>query len=275
MHYRNKKLFDVQNKVDKINQTSVTDSEKFSSYASLCELASIDDAVFNNFRRSRVLAEVFDHVTLEFGKEYVSEILKYGEITGQIINVLKKIDSLGNPRKYLFKPFGMFSPTLLRYLKVYLDLEFYFGPLQKFQISEIGIGFGGQASLIGLQDPPRNYSFFDIPPVLTLAEKFMNKLNVPGSYEFLDGRKPIEKISDLVISNYAFSELTRSVQEIYLQNLILKSARGYITWNSLSERELSGYNLAELIRLIPNSQIIPERPYTGSGNVIIIWGHKQ
>ena len=103
----------------------------------------------------------------------------------------------------------------------------------------------------------------------------MNKLNVPGSYEFLDGRKPIEKISDLVISNYAFSELTRSVQEIYLQNLILKSARGYITWNSLSERELSGYNLAELIRLIPNSQIIPERPYTGSGNVIIIWGHKQ
>jgi hypothetical protein len=275
MQNRNKKLFIVKNKTDKVSQTSVTDSDNFSSYASLCEMASMDDYIFNNFRRSRVLVEVFDHVTLEFGKEYVSEILKYGEFTNQFIEVLNKIDNLGNPRKYFFKPFGLFSPTLLRYLKVYLDLEFYFGPLQKLQIAEIGVGFGGQASLIGLQDPPQCYSFFDIPPVLMLAEKFIHKLNIPGSHEFFDGRKPVETVSDLVISNYAFSELTRNMQEIYLQNLILNSSRGYITWNSLSEHELSGYKLAELVRLLPNSQIIPERPYTGNGNAIIIWGHKQ
>jgi putative sugar O-methyltransferase len=270
----NKKLFNVENKREKINQTSFTDSDKLAQYPWLCELASTDDRIFKKFRRSHILVEVLDHVSLKLGKEYVTEILKYGPFTNEYIKVLNKIDNIGNPRRYYFKPFGTFSPTLLRYLKVYLDLEFYFGSLQKFKIVEIGVGFGGQASLIGLQDKPKNYWCFDIPPVLMLAEKVVDKLKVPGTYEFFDGRKPVEKISDLVISNYAFSELTRDVQEIYLQNIILKSPRGYITWNNISEHEFAGYSLAELVRLLPGSQIIPERPYTGSGNAIIIWGHK-
>jgi len=275
LHSRNKKLFNVENKREKINQTSFTDSDKMASYPWLCELASTDDHIFNKFRRSQILVEILDHVSLKLGKEYIIEILKYGQFTDEFIKVLNKIDNLGNPRKYYFKPFGTFSPTLLRYLKVYLDLEFYFGSLQKFQIAEIGVGFGGQASLISLQDKPENYWLFDIPPVLTLAEKFINKLNAPGTYEFFDGRKPVEKIPDLVISNYAFSELTRDTQKKYLQNIILKSPRGYITWNNISEIEFAGYSLAEIVRLLPSSQIIPERPYTGSGNAIIIWGHKQ
>ena len=61
------------------------------------------------------------------------------------------------------------------------------------------------------------------------------------------------------------------MQDRYINNVILNSSRGYITWNPLSQRDLGGYQSAELIKLIPNSQIFPEKPLTYNGNVIIVW----
>jgi len=179
---------------------------------------------------------------------------------------------VGEPRKFKFKPYGIFSPTLLRYLKVYTDLEKNFGSLKNLNIAEIGIGFGGQASCISLLSKPLSYTFYDIPPVLELTQKFMKEIAAPGNFTFFDGRNPEPFDPDLVISNYAFSELNRDLQDKYLKNVVLKSTRGYITWNNLSEQILGGYSLAELIRVIPNSQIRPEIPNTSECNSIIVWG---
>jgi hypothetical protein len=77
---------------------------------------------------------------------------------------------------------------------------------------------------------------------------------------------------DLVISNYAFSELSRELQKQYLENVILPSKRGYITWNSSSVGHEKCYSIDELVRAIPNSRIKAEVPNTGVGNVIIFWG---
>jgi putative sugar O-methyltransferase len=160
-------------------------------------------------------------------------------------------------------------------LKVHTDLERNFGSLKNFTIVEIGIGFGGQASLISLLDKPLSYIYYDIPPVLELAQKFTKELNVPGNFTFIDGRNPKPSKPDLVISNYAFSELNRDVQDQYLKNVVLSSPRGYITWNNLSAENFGGYSLAELIRLIPNSQIHPEKPNTSESNAIIVWGFES
>lgn len=78
-----------------------------------------------------------------------------------------------------------------------------------------------------------------------------------------------------MISNYAFSELTREVQDIYLDRVILKSQSGYITWNSLSYDMMDGYALNELLEKIPNSFTIPEEPLTSPNNCIIVWGTKK
>jgi hypothetical protein len=227
---------------------------------------------FKKFRSSRVIVEALDHVTIEQGNGYISEILKYSSWPEKFTKVLVQIDNVGRPRKFRFRPYGTFSPTLLRYLKVYIDLEKNFGSLKNLNIAEIGIGFGGQASLIGLLDKPLSYIFYDIPPVLELAQKFTEELEVPGSFTFIDGRNPKSSNPDLVISNYAFSELNREIQDQYLKNVILRSPRGYITWNNLSAEDLGGYSLAELIRLIPNSQIHPDKPNTRESNAIIVWG---
>jgi putative sugar O-methyltransferase len=268
-----RQLFDIQAKDEfRVGDSSITDSSTLATYPSLCGSAARNFETFKKFRSSRVLVEALDHVSIEQGNSYISEILKSGPWSEEFTKVLLQIDKVGNPRKFKFKPYGTFSPTLLRYLKVYKDLENNFGSLNTLKIAEIGIGFGGQASLISLLSNPSSYTLYDLPPVLELAQKFMNEIDAPGNFTFFDGRNPEPFDSDLVISNYAFSELNRDVQDQYLQNVVLKSPRGYITWNNLSEQTFGGYSLAELIRVIPNSQIRPEKPNTSECNAIIVWG---
>ena len=266
-------MFDIQVSEEfQVGNSSITDSDMFASYPSLCGSAVKNSEIFKKFRSSRVMVDALDHVSIEQGNGYIAEILKYTSWSEKFTKVLVEIDKVGEPRKFRFRPYGTFSPTLLRYLKVYTDLKRNFGSLQNLNIVEIGIGFGGQASLISLLDKPLSYIYYDLPPVLELAQKFTKVLNVPGNFTFIDGRNPKPSKPDLVISNYAFSELNRDVQDQYLKNVVLSSPRGYITWNHLSAENLGGYSLAELIRLIPNSQIFPEKPITSESNAIIVWG---
>jgi len=111
---------------------------------------------------------------------------------------------------------------------------------------------------------------YDLPPVLDLTKKFLNRSGVAASTFFLDGTNPsLARPADLLISNYAFSELTRAIQLAYLENVIAKTPKGYITWNSLSR---DGLSPEELLSLIPGSKLLEEQPKTHRDNVIIVWG---
>ncbi len=82
----------------------------------------------------------------------------------------------------------------------------------------------------------------------------------------------IQKDYDLVISNYAFTELPRPVQDIYLQKVILNSKRGYITYNEITPIEFKSYTSDELVAMIPGSKVFKEVPLTHPKNCIIVWG---
>jgi hypothetical protein len=270
--FRNRRLIAVPaQKEFEVKGTSITDSSLLASYPTLCARAASDDLVFNSFRRAAVLVEALDHVSIQQGSEYLREVVKLDGWNANSKRVIESIDSIGQPIRFRFSKFGTFSPTLLRYLKVFLEIEKEIGPMEAKTIAEIGVGFGGQASLVHMMTQPSQYIFYDIPPVLNLVNRFTSELNVIGNFIYNDGRTPIISNPDVVISNYAFSELSRPIQEEYLNNVILRSKSGYITWNSLSAEKLDGYTLADLVKMIPNSEILPERPYTAEGNAIIVW----
>jgi hypothetical protein len=271
--FRNRRIFDIQfSEKFPVFGSSITDSESVPSYATLCGIAAEEDEIFKKFRSARPIITALDHVSLDLGEKYLAEILNYGPWQEAYKRAINQIDSLGEPKIYSFKPFGKFSPTLLRYLKVYLDLNKYFGPLENYRISEIGVGFGGQACLINLLDTTTQYNLYDIPPVLQLAEKFIGQNHVLGGFSFNDGRNPVAVDSDLVISNYAFSEINPTVQKLYIESVILNSPRGYMTWNLLSEERLGGYSLERFVDLLPNYKILEENPLSGEGNKILVWG---
>jgi hypothetical protein len=233
--------------------------------------ANSDEQVFARFRRNREFRQILEHVSKRQGKKYLSLIdNKYKSQT--IIQFLKRQSQIGRPFTCRYPKIGQVSPTSLRYLKVFSDLEGLFGSLDELAIGEIGVGFGGQASLIATLAKVSKYHVFDLPEVLSLNQRFFHSLNLNDRFNFHDGRDPIQQSLDLVISNYAFSELTRPVQKMYLENVILNSKRGYVTWNDIAYKNFQSFSLKELFDMIPNSRIIEENPLTWPGNVIIVWG---
>lgn len=121
----------------------------------------------------------------------------------------------------------------------------------------------------------RSYSLIDLPEVLPLAERYLSNFENSEKLQFIDGTTDIDfaETYDLAISNYAFSELTREVQDHYLAKVLLKSRFGYLTWNEMAHSELDGYGIEEVIERLPGKpEVIAEAPLTGEGNCIIIWG---
>lgn len=79
----------------------------------------------------------------------------------------------------------------------------------------------------------------------------------------------------MVISNYAFSELNRDMQNFCLENIIDHTSSGYIMWSLLSYKILGGYSVDELLNRIKGSFVIEEQPLTYKGNCIIVWGVRE
>lgn len=258
-----------------ITNTSLTDSDLYKDYSSFCSTAAKDNKVFSEFRTYKEIIDVLDHVTLEKAHGYLKEIKKYSNWNEDFSHTLNYIDSIGDPFTYKFKN-GQFSPTSLRYLKTYLEIKKIFGDLGGYNVTEIGVGFGGQAAIFQMLSKPKSYTLYDLKSTLDLAKAFLINLKLGDDCCYHDGTNPElgKNIPDLIVSNYAFSELRREIQDKYLESIILKTRRGYITWNQLSQEKLDGYSLADLARKIPNSEIIPEIPNTHIGNAIIVWGHE-
>jgi len=248
--------------------TSISDQN---AYVKICELAVSNEEVFSKFRRCHEYRLILEHVTKRFGKQYLAIAMK----NANALEYYKKIEpqnKIGNPVTLRFNEIGYASPTTIRYLKVLIQLTELFGKLDGKVICEIGVGFGGQAHAITVNQKVKKYVLYDLPPVLELNKKFLGAIGSLDGFEFIDGRDPSENNSDLLISNYAFSELAQDVQLMYLERVVLKAKGGYITWNELSYIQLGGLSVEDLLSIIPNSFLIREEPLTYPNNVIIVWG---
>ena len=265
-------------------KTSVSDNN---SYPEFCYLASRHDNIFDNFKRYPIYYSIVEHFSaweIEIGAKYLNHIFNnYSFSDNQWADFLKN-DSLGNPNvaeyvlgdKYLTA-----SPTTLRYVKVLSDILSLFDTDNIKSISEVGGGYGGQCHVVMQMFPRITYNLIDLPEVLALAEKYLNRLNhSKQDIRYFDGTHFYSDLhADLFISNYAFSELSKPVQDIYIDKIILNSKAGYITWNYGGQRlntwDNDGYHLDEFLAKIPNSISIPENPPRTDFNSIILWGTKE
>jgi hypothetical protein len=248
--------------------TSLSDNQ---TYPEICIKASRDYSVFNNFRRNPIYNEILEHVSEEQGKEYLRLISDDSDILSQL-NKFKPNDDYGNPRMYEYPGVGMISPTTLRYIKVLVDLKIHFQTLDDLNICEIGIGYGGQCRVINAYYKPSTYYLVDIQPALALAKRYLDNYTIESGLAYNTMDELRERSYDLVISNYAFTELSRVNQDVYLNKIILKSKKGYITYNEITPSAFNSYKSAELIQMIPGAKIFKEEPLTQPKNCIIVWG---
>jgi phospholipid N-methyltransferase len=122
-----------------------------------------------------------------------------------------------------------------------------------------------------------NYLLIDLHEVTKLIEKYLECHLLNSTYETKTINKTsYDKSYDLVISNYAFSELPVETQLIYIKKILLKSKNGYMIMNSglknsnFRENHLS---LEEIKDYIPGIKILSEVPDSNSNNYIIIWSN--
>lgn len=260
---------DANHKTTTIHEGSISGADK--AYLTIVELAETDNQIFQKFKSNRQYREILEHVDRDTGQKYLDALNEYGNLSPKVVEFCK-FDQC-KPFRYSYYGIGRVSPSNLRYAKIYLDIQILFGSLNGMRIAEIGVGYGGQAHIINLVSKPSLYKLIDIPEVVKLTLKYLDSVGLKLITD--DNSESFSDNYDLVISNYAFSEISREIQENYLRNIILKSKRGYVIYNDILQNQVESIKVQEFIARVPGSVIIKEIPLTGSKNNLVIWGHQS
>lgn len=268
-----KLFFEVEPKSSIENHSKKSDSQSLGYELRVSKLVT-DKRLINQFRRNFEYRMILEHVSYRQGSKYLARIFELGFVDRGLISKLARNDNFGNPRRYYFSGIGWVSPTLLRYISVFSEIENLIGFKNINSIVEIGIGYGGQARVIYELSHVTRYEFYDLSDVQQLASIYLKKTCPEFSPSYLDIYRVENEKFDLVISNYAISELPVEVQEEYLAKVLEPAAHCYLIMNSGASNK-TGRSSGKLTReaflaSLPGSKILPEIPLTGPDNYILI-----
>jgi hypothetical protein len=246
--------------------TSLSDDDE---YPDFCWRAATQSEVFASFRRAPEYMSVLG-LDARWGREYF-DALPGGSRAARLIPQLAAEDVVGNPIPFTL-PSGLeIAPTTLRYLKFADDIERLFGSLDGWDLCEIGVGYGGQCRVLDAMWAPRAYTLVDLRPALALAERFLGHFPLRTTVRFLTMNELDAREHDLLVSTYAYSELTGDIQEGYFRKVVEGSRRGFVVFNDLGASSRRGMSAEELCERV-GGRMIPEEPLTHPQNRVVIWG---
>jgi putative sugar O-methyltransferase len=242
--------------------TSQTDN---GTWPDFCERAANDNTIFDTFKQADTTRTTLEHVSEKLGSIYYDHILLNEKIKS--LEKFKVNDRYGTPSKVEY-PFGSFSPTTLRYIKIVSDLSQL--SLEDMDIVEIGGGYGGQYTVLRQYAKPKSYTFVDLPRVLKLQKRYIEKNNLDDiELNFYNSDNLPSRTYDLVISNYAISECDTDIQDIYISKIIKNSKHGYIIHN-----KFRGHAVDTFIDLSTKKvKVTNENPQTNRqwDNALLTW----
>lgn len=241
-------------------------------YKNVCLEASTNENLFNNFKNNPVYNGILEHVSKEQGQLYLNYINNNFPNLDEYIDRFKKNDIYGGTFLSEYDKIGHISPSTLRYIKVLSDLDTLFGDLNNKKIVEIGVGYGGQCFILSQYYKINDYSLIDLDESLLLTDKYLNKLDVSHRIINIDNISELDEDFDLVISNYAYSELSRELQDLYYEKVIKRSKNGYFTYNFISNLfNIDSYSKEEVFSKFSekNLKIMDEYPNTFENNIIL------
>jgi putative sugar O-methyltransferase len=244
-------------------------------------VASVKKAVsnysaFRKFKRDPRYQAILEHASKEQGDKCLEIIRSESPYLLDVIETFKINDLVGGATTYEFDGIGSISPSTLRYLKVASDLKNIFGEEIGDRVAEIGCGYGGQLLIADKILRFKQYDLFDLPPVLSLASMYLESHILNFSYKTTTLNQHQGDVNyDLVISNYAFSELPSQLQIRYIEKILSRSKRGYLTMNTgktEASRDQNKLTLEDLRGYLPEFEVLNEVPLTSPNNYLIVWG---
>jgi len=239
------------------------------TYPEFCRRAAAADKLFRQFRRRSEYTHILEHVSADLGRAYLS-VLSPEAKTPNSLKEASLNDLVGNPLTIEATEGIRISPTTLRYMKVAEDLRKHVGDLNNASVCEIGVGYGGLCRIIDSRFEIGSYTLVDLRPVLQLADRYLGHFAFRSQTIFRTMNELNLERFDIVISNYAFTELARPIQETYWRKVLANARAGYISYNEVSPAEFNCLSKDE-IRARTGATIYPENPLTHPGNCILVW----
>ena len=211
-----------------MSDTWTLQDEAATPYLNVCNYAANSDEFFKQFKSHPAYRHVLEHVSFEEGQQYLKEIdIDYLDKLEEV----KENDSLGSPVIYEYPSVGEISPTTIRYIKNTSDIINKFG--NSFDsIVEIGGGYGGLSKVLSSFIKFEQYLLLDLEECNLLSRKYLSHFNLPTLSYRSEEIDEIDENFDLLISNYAFSECHKEVQQDYIERFIKKSNNFYIMHNN-------------------------------------------
>ena len=211
-----------------MSDTWTLQDEAATPYLNVCNYAANSDEFFKQFKSHPAYRHVLEHVSFEEGQQYLKEIdIDYLDKLEEV----KENDSLGSPVIYEYPSVGEISPTTIRYIKNTSDIINKFG--NSFDsIVEIGGGYGGLCKVLSSFIKFEQYLLLDLEECNLLSRKYLSHFNLPTLSYRSEEIDEIDENFDLLISNYAFSECHKEVQQDYIERFIKKSNNFYIMHNN-------------------------------------------
>ena len=211
-----------------MSDTWTLQDEAATPYLNVCNYAANSDEFFKQFKSHPAYRHVLEHVSFEEGQQYLKEIdIDYLDKLEEV----KENDSLGSPVIYEYPSVGEISPTTIRYIKNTSDIINKFG--NSFDsIVEIGGGYGGLCKVLSSFIKFEQYLLLDLEECNLLSRKYLSHFDLPTLSYRSEEIDEIDENFDLLISNYAFSECHKEVQQDYIKRFIKKSNNFYIMHNN-------------------------------------------
>lgn len=201
------------------------------SWAKVCSALAGGSLQSNNYRRLVAVKQVVETVGVSDARFYAKRIKQWDRRWLKEEKVAK-IDDWGNPMRcprLLLGTSRSFSPTTLRYLATALWLKRSGKLPEGARIVEIGVGFGGLAAMNALVSGAST-TLVDLPQVEKAASRMLSETGLAYCAESSDRFNSIS--IPIVISNYAFTELNRELQDTYLERYLKHSEHGMILSNA-------------------------------------------
>lgn len=248
-------------------------------YLDLCINAATDSNIFHNFRNLPDYKNILEHVDRDLAIKYYKNIRKKFKLSDkEIFLICNKLSKVGNPELVeVINNQDPISTTSLRYLNVALQIKNEFKQKSFDNVIEIGPGYGGLSIILEEFFNINHYTFIDLPEVNNLIETFIQASEVKFTFStgVLEDSFKYKKF-DLIISNYAFSELNRKLQKKAIKDIINNSKFCYMINNSKSfmynskYKKLKFMSQKELLNEIKNSYIKEEEPLTAEENYLLL-----
>jgi hypothetical protein len=205
------------------------------NYLTSCLIAALDDQTFNNFKKDPYYQGILEHISYQESLWYLDNLLDENLMLNNLAK-LRENDNFCNAEILDYENIGKFSPSTIRYIKQSVDIAVFFKDKNIRKVFEIGGGYGGLCKTLNVFIDFDAYVIADFDNCNKLSSRYLNLFKEFDNKIFYQDCENLKEENDidLLISNYAVSELDWDGQLEYYEKIIKNSTNFYITYNFIN-----------------------------------------